>query len=133
MKDQNNLSNLEKLWEDKAKKLTWFERWNKVLEWNEPFSKWFIGGKLNASYLCVDQHIKTNPNKIAIYWEDEFGRTQTYTYQQLYNEINKFSLVLKKIGVKKSDVIILYLPMIPQAIVAMLSAARIGAIHSVVL
>jgi acetyl-CoA synthetase len=124
---------LEKYWEQEAKKLTWNEPWNKVLEWNKPYAKWFVGGKINASYQCLDKHINTDvANKIAIYWENELGDKQQITYKELYNQVNKFASGLKSLGVKKGDVVILYMPMIPQAIVSMLACSRIGAIHSVV-
>lgn len=124
---------LEKYWEQEAKKLSWNKTWNKVLEWNKPYAKWFVGGKINASYQCLDKHIKTDvADKVAIYWESELGDKQQITYKKLYNQVNKFASGLKKLGVKKGDVVILYMPMIPQAIVSMLACARIGAIHSVV-
>ncbi|MFH1461429.1 MAG: acetate--CoA ligase [bacterium] len=123
----------EKFWEQEAKKLTWFEPWKKVLEWNKPYAKWFVGGKINASYQCLDRQISAGlSEKIAIYWESELGEKQKITYKELYDQVNKIASGLKKLGVKKGDVVILYLPMIPQAIISMLACARIGAIHSVV-
>ncbi len=124
---------LQNFWEEQANKLKWFEKWKKVLEWNPPFARWFVGGKLNASYLCLDRHIGTDKeNKIAFYCQDEQGDKKSFTYKQLYDQVNKFSCALKNLGVKKGDVVILYLSMIPQAIISMLSVARIGAIQSVV-
>jgi len=125
-------------WDKEAEKISWFEKWNKTLEWNEPFAKWFVGGKLNASHACLDAHINTPrkdrvaTRKVAIFWEDEEGNTETLTYLQLYKQVNKFASALKKLGVEKGDRVVIYLPMIPQAISAMLACARIGAIHSVV-
>lgn len=124
---------VEKYWEGEAEKIAWFEKWEKVLDWQEPFAKWFVGGKLNASHACLDVHIGTpRENKIAFHWEDEEGNTISYSYLRLYNEVNKFASALKNNGVKKGDRVVIYLPMIPQALVSMLACARIGAVHSVV-
>jgi acetyl-CoA synthetase len=117
------------------KNLTWFKKWDKVLEWSfeKPEIKWFINGKLNASYNCLDRFINTPArNKAAIIWEMDGGGYRTYTYQQMYYEVNKFANVLKKHGVKKGDRVTIYLPMIPELAIAMLACARIGAIHSIV-
>jgi len=117
------------------KELTWFKKWDKVLDYdfNKPYIKWFQGGKLNASYNCLDRHLDTwRKNKAAIIWEADDGTSKTYTYQQLYREVNRFANVLKKKGVKRGDRVSLYLPMIPELAIAMLACARIGAIHSVV-
>ncbi|HMK50085.1 MAG TPA: acetate--CoA ligase [Thermodesulfovibrionales bacterium] len=115
--------------------LTWFKKWDKVSDWdfNKPYIKWFLGGKLNASYNCLDRFINTPVrNKAAIIWEADDGTYKTYTYQQLYREVNRFANVLKKYGVKKGDRVTIYLPMIPELPISMLACARIGAIHSVV-
>ena len=123
----------ENLWISQANELEWFEKWNKVLEWQPPFAHWFVGGKLNASYLCLDRHLNSgNGDKIAINWCDEQGNQESFTYKKLYEQVNQFAFALKKLGVQKGDVVVLYLPMIPQAIVSMLAVARIGAIQSVV-
>jgi acetyl-CoA synthetase len=126
----------EKFWAEMAEKnLTWYKKWDKVLEYdfNKPFIKWFQGGKLNASYNCLDRFIKTpTRNKAALIWEADSGVYKTFTYQQLYYEVNRFANVLKKKGVKKGDRITIYLPMIPELAISMLACARIGAIHSVV-
>jgi acetyl-CoA synthetase len=128
-----NHSTLEKHWDNQAKKLSWFKEWDKVLGWDEPFAKWFVGGKINASYVSLDVHLKTErKNKVAVYWEGEEGETVSLSYLQLYRRVNKFASGLKNIGVKKGDRIVIYLPMVPEAIIAMLASARIGAIHSVV-
>ncbi len=125
--------NSEKFWEDLAGELDWFKKWRKVLTWKAPDAKWFIGGKLNVSYNCLDRHIETaRKNKAAIIWEGEFGETITLTYWELYREVNKFSNVLKSLGVKKGDRVTIYLPMIPELAIAMLACARIGAPHSIV-
>ncbi len=124
---------LEKFWAGFAKELDWFEKWEKVSSWKPPHSKWFMGGKLNVSYNCVDRHVATaRKNKAAIIWEAESGESQTLTYWELYREVNKFANVLKSLGVKKGDRITIYLPMIPELAVAMLACTRIGAPHSIV-
>ncbi len=124
----------EKFWGDLAKEdLHWFTPFSKVLEWNEPFAKWFVGGKTNVSYNCLDAHLKTwRRNKAAMIWEGEPGETRTLTYQQLHREVCKFANVLKGLGLKKGDVATLYMPLIPELAIAMLACARIGVVHSVV-
>jgi len=126
----------EGFWAEMAEKnLTWFKKWDKVLDWdfNKPYIKWFIGGKLNACYNCLDRFVNTPVrNKAAIIWEADDGTYKTYTYQQLYREVNRFANVLKKYGIKKGDRVTIYLPMIPELPISMLACARIGAIHSVV-
>jgi acetyl-CoA synthetase len=127
------ISNLERFWEKEAEKIPWFKRWEKVLVWEEPFARWFVGGILNASYGCIDAHLHSwRKNKLAIYWEDEQGNTKSYSYVQLHREVNRFASVLKNIGVKKGDIVVLYLPMIPELVFSMLATVRIGAIHTVV-
>ncbi len=126
----------EGFWAEMAEKhLTWYKKWDKVLEYDfeKPYIKWFIGGKLNASYNCLDRHLDgPRRNKAAIIWEADDGSYKTFTYQQLYTEVNRFANVLKKKGVKKGDRVTLYLPMIPELAISMLACARIGAIHSIV-
>ena len=126
----------EGFWAEMAEKqLTWYKKWDKVSEWdfNKPEIKWFVGGKLNASYNCLDRFLKTpTKNKAALIWEADDGEYKTYTYQQLYHEVNRFANVLKKHGIKKGDRVTIYLPMIPELPISMLACARIGAIHSVV-
>ncbi len=130
---KNAISNLESFWEKEAEKIPWFKRWEKVLVWDEPFAKWFEGGMLNASYGCIDAHLHSwRKNKVAIYWEDEQGNTKSFSYVQLHREVNKLASVLKKIGVEKGDIVVLYLPMIPELVFSMLATVRIGAIHTVV-
>ncbi len=116
------------------KKIDWFKRFDEVFDGsNPPFYKFFVGGKLNVSYNCLDRHVRSwRKNKAAIIWESESGETQVLTYQQLYIEVNKFASVLRTLGVKKGDRVLIYMPMIPEAAIAMLACARIGAIHSVV-
>lgn len=123
----------EKFWAEQAKELHWFKRWKKVLEWNEPFAKWFVGGKLNVSYNCLDRHLTSaRRNKAAIVWEGEPGDRKVLTYHMLWREVNRFANVLKGIGVQRGDRVTIYMPMIPELPIAMLACARIGAIHSVV-
>jgi acetyl-CoA synthetase len=120
-------------WAEQAASLAWFRKWDKVLEWNEPFAKWFVGGKLNASYNCIDRHLDgPRKNKAAIIWEGEPGDTRVLRYQDLHREVCKFSSALKKLGIKPGDRVTIYMPMIPEAVVAMLGCARIGATHSVI-
>jgi len=128
--DKNPVS----FWEEKARELKWFKEWEKPYEENLPYFKWFIGGKINMSYNCLDVHLKDKGDKPAIIWEPEppHGEARIITYNELYKEVNKFSNVLKKLGVKKGDRVGIYLPMIPEVQMAMLACARIGAIHTVV-
>ena len=130
---KKSLDNIEEYWEQEARKLDWFSTWDRVLDWDAPFAKWFPGGMLNASYLCVDKHLKTwRRNKVAIYWVGENGEEKTLSYLQLHKEVNKLAAVLQKIGVKDGDRVAFYLPMIVELPIAMLACARIGAIHTVV-
>ena len=130
----------EKFWARQAKQeLVWFKPWKKVLEWREPFAKWFSGGQLNVSYNCLDRHLGTAAaNKAALIWEGEpaapgkAGEGRTLTYQQLHHEVCRFANVLKRHGLKKGDRVLIYLPMVPEAAIAMLACARLGAVHSVV-
>lgn len=128
-----SLDDIEEFWGQEARKLEWFRTWDKVLDWDLPFAKWFPGGMLNASYLCLDRHLKTwRRNKVAIYWEGEKGEERTLSYSQLYREVNRLASALQKLGVKDGDRVAIYLPMIPELATAMLATARIGAIHTVV-
>ena len=124
----------EAFWARQAEELvSWSTPWNTVCEWNSPFSKWFIGGKLNVAYNCLDRHVEAGRgDKVAIHWEGEPGDTRTITYADLLSEVERFSNALKDLGVERGDRINIYLPMIPEAVVAMLACARIGAAHSVV-
>jgi acetyl-CoA synthetase len=113
--------------------LSWSKPWNTICEWNLPFAKWFIGGELNVSYNCLDRHVLAGRgSKVAFYWEGEPGDTRVVTYQELLDETQKFANALLSLGVQKGDRVNIYLPMIPEAVVAMLACARIGAAHSVV-
>ncbi len=120
-------------WEKQAESLDWFKKWDVGLEWNEPHAKWFVGGKLNISYNCLDRHLKTwRKNKAAIIWEGEPGEIRTLTYLQLYRQVCKFANVMKKLGVTKGDRVALYMPLVPELAIAMLACARIGATHTVI-
>lgn len=115
------------------KELYWFEKWSETLDWQPPFAKWFVNGKINICYNCIDRHLTTwRRNKPAIIWEGEPGDSRTITYEQLHREVCQFANALKELGVKKGDVVGIYMPMIPEAAIAMLACARIGAPHSVV-
>jgi len=123
----------EAFWAEQARQLDWFSEWNQVLKWDPPDAQWFVGGKLNASYNCLDRHISTSTrNKAAIIWEGEQGEQKTLTYWDLYRDVNKFANALKGLGVVKGDRVAIYMPMIPELIIAVLACARIGAIHTVV-
>ena len=123
----------EAFWARMAKELAWIAPWSKVLEWNLPFAKWFVGGKLNVSANCLDRHLSgARRNKAAIVWEGEPGERRVLTYHDLWREVNRFANVLKGLGVKKGDRVTIYLPMIPELPVALLACARIGAVHSVI-
>ncbi|MEW6493957.1 MAG: acetate--CoA ligase [Cyanobacteriota bacterium] len=124
----------QKFWADLAEtELHWFQKWDTVLDWQPPFAKWFVGGKINISYNCLDRHLTTwRRNKAALIWEGEPGDSKTLTYAQLHREVCQFANVLKQLGVKKGDRVGIYMPMIPEAAIAMLACARIGAAHSVV-
>lgn len=128
------LKDTEGFWGAAAEELHWFKRWDKVLEWKYPFFKWFSGGITNLSYNCVDYHISRGEgNKAAIIWESaETSETQVLTYSQLHHEVKRFAAALKSLGVKKGDRVSIYMPMIPEAAVAMLAITRLGAIHSII-
>jgi acetyl-CoA synthetase len=124
---------IEGFWGKLGHELHWFKPYTKVLEWNEPFAKWFVGGQTNASYNCLDAHLGTaRRNKAAIIFEGEPGDVQIYTYEMLHREVCKFANVLKKLGIGQGDVVAMYMPMVPELAIAMLACARIGAVHSVV-
>jgi len=124
----------EAFWARQASELvSWDTQWDTICEWNLPYSKWFVGGKLNVSYNCLDRHVIAGKgDKVAFHFEGEPGDTRTITYSQMLDEVQKFANVLKGLGVNKGDRVNIYLPMIPEAAVAMLACARIGAVHSVV-
>ncbi|HYR58295.1 MAG TPA: acetate--CoA ligase [Chthoniobacteraceae bacterium] len=123
----------DKFWSREASELVWNKKWTKVLDWKLPFAKWFVGGKLNASENCLDRHLDgPTKNKAALIWEGEPGEKRILTYQQLFRDVCRFANVLKRNGIKKGDRVIIYMPMIPEAAIAMLACARLGITHSVV-
>ena len=123
----------EAYWAKQAESLHWFQKWKKVLDWDPPRAKWFVGGKINISYNCIDRHIDSpRRNKAALVWEGEPGDRRTLTYWDLYVEVQKFANVLTKLGVRRGDRVAIYMPLVPEAAIAMLACTRIGAIHSVV-
>ncbi len=130
---QRAADDLEGFWADQARKLDWFEPWQTVLEWNLPFAKWFVGGKLNVSYNCLDRHVKAGQgDRVAFYWEGEPGDRKTITYAQLLDDVQRCANALKELGVRRGDRVTIYMPMIPELPTAMLACARIGAPHNVV-
>src|SRR5438045_8575275 len=123
----------DRFWARQAKEFTWHKSWKKVLDWKPPFAKWFVGGQLNLSENCLDRHLAgPRRNKAAIIWEGEPGEKRTLTYQQLHHEVCRFANVLKRNKIRKGDRVIIYLPTIPEAAIAMMACARIGAVHPVV-
>jgi acetyl-CoA synthetase len=123
----------DRFWAREAKELIWHKSWKKVLVWKAPFAKWFVGGQLNLSENCLDRHLAgPRRNKAAIIWEGEPGEKRTLTYQQLHREVCRFANVLKRNKIRKGDRVVIYLPTTPEAAIAMLACARIGAVHSVV-
>ncbi|MGK7892047.1 MAG: acetate--CoA ligase [Leptolyngbyaceae cyanobacterium] len=127
-------ANPEQFWAELAEsELHWFKKWDTVLDWQPPFAKWFVGGKINISYNCLDRHLTTERrDKTALIWEGEPGDSRTFTYAELHAEVCQFANALKQLGVGKGDVVGIYMPMIPEAAIALLACARIGAPHTVV-
>jgi len=126
-------SDPEAFWAECARNLHWFKPFGKTLEWNFPFAKWFIGGTINAAYNCLDRHLDgPRRNKAALIWEGEPGDSRVLTYQMLADEVGRCANALKSLGVKDGDRVAIYMPLVPEAAIAMLACARIGAIHSVV-
>ena len=115
-------------WNTCAKSLSWFEDWTETLNWNPPFARWFVGGKINASYNTLDVHQNSKSEKTAILWEGEDGTERNITYGQLFDDVKKLANTLKSLGVQKGDRVTIYLPMIPELPISMLACARIGAI-----
>src|SRR3954449_396906 len=124
----------EGFWAEQAEALDWEQKWDQVLDWSDPpHAKWFVGGKLNVAYNCVDRHVEAgNGDRVAFHWRGEEGEERDVTYADLHKDVQRFANALKDLGVEKGDVVGIYLPMIPEVVVAMLACARIGAIHNVV-
>jgi acetyl-CoA synthetase len=120
-------------WAEQAAALSWFKPWTKVLDWSPPYARWFVDAQINASYNCIDRHCEgPNKNKAALIWEGEPGDRRVLRYQDLLREVSKFANVLKGLGVKKGDVVAIYMPLVPELVVAVLACARLGAPHTVV-
>jgi acetyl-CoA synthetase len=122
----------EGFWAGWAEQLDWQTKWDRVLEWNPPDAKWFVGGTLNAAYNCLDRHLETRGDKLALIWEGEPGEIRRVTYRDLHAEVSKFANALKTLGISSGDRVAIYMPMVVEAVVAMLACARLGAVHSVV-
>ena len=126
-------ADFEGFWADWAEELSWFKKWDQVLQWDPPFAQWFTGGEINVSYNCLDRHLDgPRRNKAALIWEGEPGDWKVYTYWDLHREVCRFANGLKELGVKKGDRVTMYMPMIPELVISMLACARIGAPHNVV-
>src|ERR1051326_9041650 len=126
-----DIQDREAYWANWAEQLDWKKKWDTVLEWKAPYAKWFVGGTLNASYNCLDRHLATRGDQGAGIWEGEPGEVKKFTYRELHAEVCRFANALRKLGVKLGDRVAIYMPLVPEAIVAMLACARIGAVHSV--
>ena len=124
----------EGFWAEQAEALHWHKKWDQVLDWsNPPFAKWFVGGELNVAYNCVDRHVEAgNGERVAFHWRGEEGEELDVTYADLHRDVQKFANALKDHGIGPEDVVGIFLPMIPEVVVAMLACARIGAVHNVV-
>ncbi len=129
---QSGQNDFVTFWENEARSLSWFKHWDKTLDWNPPFAKWFEGGLLNASYNTLDIHQKGKSDKTAIFWEGEDGSQRDISYSELLTHVKKFANVLKSLGIEKGDRVTIYLPMVPELVISMLGCSRIGAIHTVV-
>ncbi|MGB6191381.1 MAG: acetate--CoA ligase, partial [Terracidiphilus sp.] len=130
---KKSIEDPEAFWAEAAKELHWFKPWDKVLDWNLPWAKWFVGGKINLSYNCLDRHLDgPRRDKAAIIWEGEPGEVRRLTYAELHAEVQKFANALKALGIKKGDRVAIYMGMTPELAIALLACARIGAIHSVI-
>jgi acetyl-CoA synthetase len=130
---RRSIQDPESFWAEVARELHWFTPWTRVLDWQPPSARWFVGGRINLSYNCVDRHaLSDKKDKVAILWEGEPGETRTLTYGELYIEVQKFANVLKGLGVRKGDRVAVYMGMTPELAIALLACARIGAVHSVI-
>ncbi|MCA1958993.1 MAG: acetate--CoA ligase [Nitrospira sp.] len=130
---KKSIADPEGFWSGAARELEWFSPWHTVLEWNYPWAKWFVGATCNIAYNCLDRHVRTwRKNKVALIWVGEHDQERIFTYAELYRHVNRCANALKKLGIAKGDRVTIYLPKIPEQMIAMLACARIGAIHSVV-
>ncbi|RMH03203.1 MAG: acetate--CoA ligase [Nitrospirae bacterium] len=130
---RQSIADPEKFWDSIARELEWFSPWRQVLEWNYPWAKWFVGATCNIAYNCLDRHVKSwRKNKVAIIWVGEQGEERFFTYAELFRQVNQCANALKALGLRQGDRVTIYLPKIPEQIIAMLACARLGLIHSVV-
>ncbi|QSZ66626.1 acetate--CoA ligase [Methanofollis aquaemaris] len=130
---QKFVTNPEAFWKARAAELEWFEPFDEVMQWDFPYARWYLNGKINITYNCLDRHVKNGrANKVALFWRGEKGEEKAYTYSQLLRQVCRLANGLKRIGVKKGDRVCIYMPVIPEQVIAMLACARIGAVHSVV-
>ncbi len=129
---RRSIEDPEGFWAEIAGELDWFTPWTKVLDWNPPRAKWFVGGKLNLCHNCVDRHARARADKTAILWEGEPGEVRKLTFRELHGEVQRFANVLKGLGIKKGDRVAIYMGMTPELAIALLACARIGAVHSVI-
>jgi acetyl-CoA synthetase len=129
---RNSKNDPEKYWSEAAKELHWFKPWDKTLEWNAPNAKWFVGGKINASFNCLDRHLPTQGQKTALIWEGEPGEISSWSYSQLHREVERLTAAMRKMGLKTGDRVAIYMPMVPEAVVAMFACARGGFTHTVI-
>ena len=130
---KQSIEDPERFWAGVAQELHWFKPWDKVLEWDLPWAKWFVGGKMNLSYNCLDRHaLGARANKTALIWEGEPGEIRRLTYAELHAEVQKFANALKSLGIRKGDRVAVYMGMTPELAIALLACARIGVVHSVI-
>ena len=130
---RRSVENPEEFWAAAANELHWFEPWTKVLVWNEPWAQWFVGGKMNLAYNCLDLQVERGRgSKTAILWEGESGEVRTFTFQQLLDQVQRFANVLRLNGVQKGECVALYMGMVPELAIAILAAPALGAVHSVI-
>ncbi|MFZ0747395.1 MAG: AMP-binding protein, partial [Terracidiphilus sp.] len=130
---KKSIEDPEAFWAGAAKELHWFKPWDKVLEWNLPWAQWFVGGKLNLSFNCLDRHLNgPRRDQAALIWESEPGEIRRLTYAELHAEVQKFANALKALGIQKGDRVAIYMGMTPELAIALLACARIGAVHSVI-
>ncbi|HEU5350667.1 MAG TPA: acetate--CoA ligase [Terracidiphilus sp.] len=130
---KKSIEDPEAFWDSAAKELHWFEPWSKVLEWDHPWARWFVGGRINVSYNCLDRHLDSSRrDKVAILWESEPGEVRRITYAELHAQVAQFAAALKGLGIRKGDRVAIYMGMVPELAVALLACARIGAVHSVI-
>src|SRR5574341_2336428 len=130
---RQSIADPEAFWGKVAKELDWFTPWQRVLDWNYPWAKWFVGATCNIAYNCLDRHVRTwRKNKVAVIWVGEQGEERVFTYAELFRQVSRCANALKALGLKRGDRVTIYLPKIPEQIVAMLACARIGVVHSVV-